>query len=441
MKYTLIRFGITATTPFAVAAPESGAGEAIDLPVAVDHQGHAIVPASSLAGSLRAHLRSLDKDEALMGSRSPLSDPEDDSPLGPSRMCLLGSRLLLDGVPVKQEDLERRTQTAVARSTGVASPKSLRTGTLVPAGVTVHLFALLDGEVDQDELKALGSWEPVLGRARTSGQGRAKLAELKTGMIDLDESADLLAWLADHGPKLFDDRCTVSHTPTPPAMQPAMSFEFKIVDPVHLGGGGHERNKAQLARRRDGRTYLEGSSLKGVFRSRAEYIARSLGLNVCLSSEGPTCGRCLGCAVFGSTGRRGRLTFLDAEILVPEVTVLDHAAIDRATGGAAKGRLYSEEVITSGKFKVEVRLLDTQQPLQSWEAHWLRAVVTDLHDGYVGLGGRSTRGLATVQLVDTSTRPTINGMKDSLEQAAIEAASQEADEAPVDPVDRGGLDG
>ena len=77
---------IVADEPFAVATPE--ASVFIDRPVAKDPDGRAIMPTTSLAGSLRHHLNRLGLDEVWMGSTNPLitdSGADEKGSLTPSR--------------------------------------------------------------------------------------------------------------------------------------------------------------------------------------------------------------------------------------------------------------------------------------------------------------------------------------------------------------------
>ena len=74
-----------------------------------------------------------------------------------------------------------------------------------------------------------------------------------------------------------------------------------------------------------------------------------------------------------------------------------HVAIDRVSGGATDRLLFSEEVVLSGRFHLRV---EAEVGVPDWAANLLRAVVRDMHDGYVGVGSDTARGLGTVRALD-----------------------------------------
>jgi CRISPR-associated protein Csm3 len=174
-----------------------------------------------------------------------------------------------------------------------------------------------------------------------------------------------------------------------------------------------------------GQPYLPGSSLKGVFRSRAERLLRGLegDAGACDPFGDASCGRrlersgsdaarrgearyrasCYACRMFGSTALRGRVAFADASV-VPEVPLVlgerHHVAIDRVTGGPAGGRLFQPETVEAGAFRMEARLTN----FALWQLWMLVAVLRDLDAGFVGIGGGTTRGYGRVRIVPDSVR-------------------------------------
>jgi len=65
--------------------------------------------------------------------------------------------------------------------------------------------------------------------------------------------------------------------------------------------------------RRDGRIIIPGTSVKGVVRSYAEALSPSCEAGRCSGNN-----LCICCAIFGTLGFQGRITFLDAEPQNPE---------------------------------------------------------------------------------------------------------------------------
>ncbi len=164
---------------------------------------------------------------------------------------------------------------------------------------------------------------------------------------------------------------------------------------------------------RNGReeVYLPGSSLKGVLRSHAERIARTLNnRSACDPFADSSCGRifdkrkpktseayrdsCLICKLFGSTGFAGRLATTDAYALgaPPEPVQRDGVGIDRFSGGAAHGAKFELEVITEGTFATTLHLRN----FELWQLALLGFVLQDLSDGLIRIGMGKSRGLGQV---------------------------------------------
>ena len=175
---------------------------------------------------------------------------------------------------------------------------------------------------------------------------------------------------------------------------------------------------------RNGReeVYLPGSSLKGVLRSHAERIARTLNpaaacdpfgkeddpqrsCSACFDvrkenkrePDNPTAYKeaCLICKLFGCTWFAGRLATTDAYALgtPPEPVQRDGVGIDRFTGGAAHGAKFELEVITEGTFATTLHLRN----FELWQLALVGFVLQDLADGLIRIGMGKSRGLGKVR--------------------------------------------
>ena len=167
--------------------------------------------------------------------------------------------------------------------------------------------------------------------------------------------------------------------------------------------------------------YLPGSSLKGVLRSHAERITRTLRMpSVCdpFSKEGETmfCGErfeqrkkqfeeeldspkvyaqsCPICKLFGSTWYAGRLATIDAYAIgsAPRAESRDGVGIDRFTGGASRGAKFDLEVITEGTFETTLHLRN----FELWQLGLVGFLLQDLEDGLIRIGMGKSRGLGKV---------------------------------------------
>ena len=189
---------------------------------------------------------------------------------------------------------------------------------------------------------------------------------------------------------------------------------------VRTRRGNHESD--------EGDPFLPGTSLKGVFRSHAERLVRTLAGRddaVCLpylqrperrdEQSLTSCGKrlekvgqedksiayarsCLACRLFGSLAFGGRIAISDGYLVDREevplrLEVRDGVAIDRRTGAVAGGAKFQFEVLTQGRFRTRI-LLDNYE---SWQAGVLVAVLEDFVAGRIPIGMGTSRGLGRVR--------------------------------------------
>lgn len=155
-----------------------------------------------------------------------------------------------------------------------------------------------------------------------------------------------------------------------------------------------------------------------MLRSRVEYVCRVVSAPACPDQS---CGSCRPCRLFGFSGssgraRRAKIAVHDSTITDPVLELRQHVAVDRFTGGARDQLLYTDEVITSGRFRVRVEELE---PIDDTERLLLDAALTDLHDGLVGIGARTTAGLGTARITSPHwQRPDLTALADLLHEEA-----------------------
>ncbi len=151
--------------------------------------------------------------------------------------------------------------------------------------------------------------------------------------------------------------------------------------------------------------FLPGSSLKGVLRSGAEALLRSLGRAACETRSD----RCLACLTFGSTQGAAVVLVEDGlpwpseatpeertqalERLERARTVRTSVAIDRQAGAVAHGP-FDYEALVQTSFFPTVRLRNPAP----WQAGLVAAALALLDDGYIRIGGMTSRGLGRVKV-------------------------------------------
>jgi CRISPR-associated RAMP protein (TIGR02581 family) len=183
--------------------------------------------------------------------------------------------------------------------------------------------------------------------------------------------------------------------------------------------------------------FIPGSSLKGVIRSYAEKICRSLRetpVPVCLPYLKPgeeqngeqhqaSCGlriekflkdneedaiptpdayrlACPACRMFGSHHYIGRLATSDAYLTEefkqntrPVLETRDGVAIDRLTGGPAGNAKYDLEVLSKGEFSTRIEM----QNFERWQIGLLGLVLRDMSEGLIRIGMGKSRGLGRIK--------------------------------------------
>ena len=170
--------------------------------------------------------------------------------------------------------------------------------------------------------------------------------------------------------------------------------------------------------------FLPGSSIKGVLRSHAERIARTLKPNsVCgvfdqgvdirgcgfklgemekesllTDSRGYYAHSCPACRLFGSLSWKGRFATTDAYLteahrsVQPELR--DGIGIDRVSGGVAGGAKFDLEVMPAGvEYDLRLELIN----FELWQLGWIAYVVRDLRDGHLRVGSGTARGLGRMK--------------------------------------------
>ncbi|MCA1278257.1 RAMP superfamily CRISPR-associated protein [Saccharopolyspora sp. 7B] len=390
MKVTLITARMRFDTAGGVTATETRTGDGYASPLRRAPDGKIHLPGTTVAGSLRAHCARHDGAlDALFGNKPPTRSSDRRADAIPSAIQVLGTALR----PAGESVTHRRS--AIDRERGAARTHHYYEVELLPAGTEFDVFLRWD---DPDAplrdrfLAALTGWHPMLGRGVTRGAGRCSLIGWGEAEYDLSTGPGLLSWIRDTDIQSYPEPTKPVDTPEP---EIALRAELSIVDAVHCGTGDAQDNLLPTFRlRTDGDYAIPGSTLKGVLRSRAEYICRVVGAGACTDQS---CGECRPCTLFGHAnaagGRRGRIAVDDAVIREPVIAHRNHVAIDRFTGGARDTALYTHEVVASGTFTLHVRALDA---IDEADERLLHAVLADLHDGYTGIGARTTAGYGTV---------------------------------------------
>jgi len=419
---SFLAFILRFTEPGGVTVP--GGPDQPQLLLDRDHRGRPQLPGTSLAGALRAMVA---RREMIGARRGPevagdwfgpvLSGTEADAKA--SRVWVFGSELLDDaGTAVL-------SSTRIDRWRGAAADSTLRTEEVLQAGTRFTVFLRWDDATDGEvaDLAALiADWRPLLGRGTSRGHGRCVVDDVRHGTLRLSDPHDLLRWLTLHGPDLA--RAVAVQPVTVPDSDGGVPDDvlfrvpIRIAGPWRIGTGGKpergSREPLRLLRASpDGPPLVPGTAVKGLLRSRAEFILRSVGVTPVPCLDG-RCQGCWTCQVFGygggsdedatAVGRRALLRFADTVVANPVPVNRPHIAIDRFTGGVLDGALYTAEALEDGTFTIAAEILPSAADEAAGEARReeiaavLRLVLDDLNDGIIGMGAATARGYGSVSV-------------------------------------------
>jgi CRISPR/Cas system CSM-associated protein Csm3 (group 7 of RAMP superfamily) len=426
---SFLSFALRFAEPGGVTVPGTG-----DQPQAVldlDPEGRVQLPGTSLAGALRAMVGGVRGAGTAQAWFGPLLD--EGAAAAVSRVWVLGSRRLDDAATGVF------ASTRIGRERGAAAANTFRNEEVLPAGARFEVFLRWDDATAAqvaDLAGLIAAWRPLIGRGVTRGRGRCAAEDVRHGTLRLHDPGDLLRWLTLSGPDLVRDVAAEQVTADRARPDPDLLFRvpLSIAGPWRIGTGEKpaKGSREPIPLRRLGeQPVVPGSTVKGLLRSRAEFILRSVGVTPAPCADTPCDSeKCWTCRVFGygggqdsadsAVGARAAVRVADAVVADPVPAQRTHVAIDRFTGGALDGALYTMEVLEAGRFPLAVERLPgaVDDELARQVRAVLRLVLEDLNDGIIGMGGGVARGYGsvTVEFAAASGLPTLTEARSVLAQ-------------------------
>lgn len=383
----LVEGTVRCTTPLHVGG--LGGDPDADLQLARDGRHRYYVPGTSLAGALRSwahHRAASDVVDTLFGFQA---KGRDDG---------AASRLVIEDAPIENATPEIREGVGIDRVTGAAAEHILYDRAVLPAGTSFPLRLAFEAERTDDPAAALladiiealrGGWI-ALGAGVTRGYGRIRLEDLTIRRENLATRHGMIAALLGEAEEVGLDDLRAGATWRPePAPRLRFVVEMRSDGPVMVRSGtdGLAVDAMPLVTTIDGTTtlVLSGSSVKGALRSTAERIVRTImgsgakaGLSTAFADQIalPLVKNLFGAPARRTTDKededrlgRGALSVLDTHAKwrvdaeqwrkieqakdavacrtaavragLEELHVAYHVSVDRWTGGAVAGRLFS----------------------------------------------------------------------------------------------------
>ncbi len=444
MKKLLSRILIELDTPLHAGGGE--AGVMTDQPVVRDCFDCYMIPGASLAGVLRRHLEAAEGPgtaNSLFGWGAEPGSKQDNgegSRISISDACLVdldehvARELELEGKPVNfpigtavRDHVRIDTDSGTAMNGGKFDIELVPPCTRFAFEMSLNCEGLSKEKEEKLRLQyfsllaAMKSKKIQVGGGRTRGLGWFSLlddkSESETREFNLNDKEGLKAWLNLSRGLMFEDddkgeriKVPVDPGSTETAEHTGFTGRVEIplesIGPLLIGGGSLEaeadltfysmtvpdyenKNTRQVC-------MIPAASVKGVIRSRISKILRYL------QAEDPA--KIID-GMFGTIDEKpatvGKVRIKDIMLDNSAKAVnVQHVAIDRLTGGALDGALYTEAPVWTDKLKIKLEI--EFDDLSQKEAELLIHALMDLAEGDLAIGAGGNRGNGRFRLKDDS---------------------------------------
>lgn len=430
---------------------------------------NALLTGSSIAGALRNYLHEYERNYGKVESRQDMAailfgdlfayEDEKNLPeqqkLQKKEQDTQSPLIIDDAISSTITNVELRDGVKIEGATGTAFDKAKYDLELLPAGTQFPLsFELLIEKDKENQLKealalaleGLKNGEIGIGMKKRRGFGRCHVDEWQVWEFDLTKHSDRLQWLtldrdwgkpyASQPPsnKLLSNKELKKFKKEKPDKREYLFIhaKFKLASPLLIRSGQDLTQKStndkslkpcapdivHLHSQRNGKLepVVSGTSLAGVLWHRSERIVNTLGKDLQIVYD-----------LFGYVkeqsreAKASRLVVQESVIKNTDNLVQNRIAIDRFTGGAYHGALFSEQPIFGIETKEEEKKskkdkskfqkgenskhlelkLELLQP-KEYEIGLLLLLLKDLWTGDLPVGGTSSIGRGRLQGVEAT---------------------------------------
>lgn len=436
----LARIEFEAETPIFIGAGRSG--PLIDALIRTDWNGLPMIPGTAIAGVLRHSIAPTGDrqdywDELFgyqrrsegVGSRLRVSD---------ALMILHDGKVLEDvyghvpkDIQDMMNDLPKRQHVRITHR-GAAEKTGLFDNQVLPKGARFRCEIMLAGTAEKDEepwmelLSQLQSPQFRIGQGTRKGYGRLNVHNLSHRVFALKDPAALRAFL-DYKPSLNARLEAQGKSVTPAPAKGLVTYTLKLKpDSFFIFGAGQGDEKADHKPVTEWVFQYDGSGrlgkVEGAFLIPASSIKGALAHRVCFhhnriqgryvdTPENPAkkkedCdavrwlfGMASDLSGNAAKGHVGRVIIDDMlRHDFADDTIFNHVTIDRFTGGAKRGFLFSERVNNLKKTSdslIELKVHVDHSKNQSYQESYgtaLELALKDICSGMLPLGGMTTKG-------------------------------------------------
>ena len=443
---TITRDGVTA---------EDASGNKTPVLIKSVARGHAnapCIPGASLRGVLRSRLwdACLDVAQRLFG------DPISERTQRTGNSERAGQLIVHDALctaPVPETDAPHLpfydpakgtaviARTAISRRTRTVAPQKLFHHEVVPAGAVFEIEIMAENAAVTDINFLLRALLDGFRIGADTGDGLGQV-RFQPDKIEALAPNDVRAWVAagnPHAPLKWRDltqSCLTSANPAGCALPAAASVSFPLTlnfsgffltkDPDRSRKPDNGDPQVALTRRTaQDKVLLPASSVRGVLRSHAERILRTLGLPAgdptgkqpVSADWDPASGltftaRDLAARMFGAPGWKSPIEITDFTGTGPEATH-EMVAIDRFTGSVAGSRKFTTKAIWAPVLTGHITICEDRwktAACAAWAPGLLALVLRDLAEGdlHFGMGAAKGYGHCTADLDPATIIPGVD---------------------------------
>lgn len=395
----LIRGEIVLKSPLLIG---DGAGETADnfkdIHVQKNQNGNPFIPGTSLAGVLREYLS--EKNSAAV--ESVFGDIDK-----------MQSSIQIDDVELENFQIVSRDGVHIDSLTGVGIAGGKFDYEVVERGASGNLQMLInlrgrhvDGKFSSEKNYTLETIKTAvsqilqklsdginLGALTSKGLGKIQAKNISAELFDFRKKADVISWLTNKNSSEKISPSAEENSSSPDDFIVDADFIFNnsfIIRDYFHGEKIGDTTISAVSLKSLNDFVIPGTSWKGIFRHRAEYILKKLRL------ENKILDKLMG----SSEGEKLKSRLLVAESYISAKNVVDvpHSRnkIDRFTGGTLQGTLFTTKPVYQKNSAPTLHLHFEIKKAENFDAGLAIFILRDLWLGKVAVGGEKSVGRGTL---------------------------------------------
>ena len=368
-----------------------GAGETFDnfadIHTLKNQGGAPFIPGTSICGVLREEFKGSEIFEKLFGDADNFQS------------AIQIENVELDGEIIERDGVKIDSLTGTGAGGAKYDYEAVERGASGEINILVNLRGKYFAELEKFKIAVAEILYKLqrgikIGALTAKGFGNAKVENLDAQFYDFRKKSDVAAWLTG---KPASQKISPAKNISASADTFIVDADFKfnssfIVRSYKLNAADFEEKISAVSLKSLESFVLPGTSLKGIFRHRAEYIFKNLNLDKKFLNN------LMGVAE-GDTKIKSRFVVEESYIENKNVVEVEHTRnkIDRFTGGTLQGALFKTKPLYQKNSAPTLHIHFEIFNAKDFEAGLALFLLRDLWLGKVALGGEKCIGRGTVQ--------------------------------------------